>query len=225
VTKTVVFAEKELLVILRNRSGFRDLLDIWIIQEDAVAEDICRFATQNRPGNSLVCVLRNQNDLEIVGSYKITTNINFPGQEFLGQHLMPACRSAKRTQRPTSTRQLIAADGLQISLEWLLLPDKMRGAADWCVAYVEVGFLMPNIHSKPIFDDMDRNLLQGLLEGHSVKEIALRVGLSHRTVEHRFEKLKARAGARSLAHLTALSIANELSGRAENPIADSFGRL
>lgn len=210
-TKTVVFAEEVAAVTLRKPSIFRQLLDGWITQEDAVAESIYRPVTRNRPGNSLIGVLRDQADLDVIGSCSIITDIGFPGQEFLRQYLIPACRDAQRMRRPVSSKQLIAADGLRISVEWLLLPDRMRETADWCVAYVEIGFLLRPVDASPIFDDMDRNLLQALMEGYTVKEIALQVGLSHRTVEHRFERLKARIGARSLSHLVALLIATELA--------------
>lgn len=209
-TKTVVFAEKVTPVMAWKRSCFRDLLDAWIVRGDAVAEDIYGFTIQNRPGNSVTCVVRNETDVEIVGSYKIATDINFPGREFLRQHLIPACRIAKRTQRPTSSSQLISADGLQISSEWLLLPEREGGTDGWCIAYVEVGFLLRVVEAHPIVDDIDLSLLQLLTEGFQMKEIANRVGLSYRTIEHRFEKMKLRMGARSLPHLAVLSMANAL---------------
>ena len=175
-----------------------------------MAEAIYGLSIRTRPENSLVCVVRNRADVEIVGSYKIATGLNFPGPEFLHQHLVPACRDALGKRRLASSKRLIAADGLRISAEWLLLPDRKPDAANWCVAYVEIAFLLHSIGTTPIVDDTDRHLLQALMEGNTVKEIALRVGLSHRTVEHRFERLKARYGAQSLPHLVTLAIATSL---------------
>lgn len=211
-TKTVVFAEKVILVRERKRSSFQKLLDAWIVDGGTTAQSVFNAVTQYRPDNSLVCVLRNDSDLEIVGPYKVNSNFGFPGKEFMQQELIPACRDAQRQQRPTAARRLLVADGLQIASEWLLLPHRTQQTAGWCVGYVEIGFLLPLANSIPPVDNVDRNLLQMLLEGHATKEIAHRVGMSHRTVEHRFEKLKASMGAYNLPHLVALSIASELSG-------------
>lgn len=54
---------------------------------------------------------------------------------------------------------------------------------------------------------------QLLYEGLSAKEIAQQVEISHRTVEHRIERMKARIGARTISQLVALSIASGLTGK------------
>ncbi|MDE8763654.1 MULTISPECIES: helix-turn-helix transcriptional regulator [Rhizobium] len=209
-TKTVVFAEEVFLVMRGKSSGFRELLDAWITHGVGAAEGIYGSIIQHRPANSVIGILQRDCDMEIVGPYHIQTDIEFPGKEFVQRELIPACRSAQLQQRPISTRRSLAADGLQILSEWLVLPHKAQKTSAWCIAYVEIGFLLPVTQAYPSFDAADRGLLQMLAEGYQTKEIALRVGLSHRTVEHRFEKLKSRMGARSLPHLVALSIAKEL---------------
>jgi hypothetical protein len=45
----------------------------------------------------------------------------------------------------------------------------------------------------------------------SAKEIAAVAGLSFRTIQHRIERMKSRFGARSIAHLVALSISTALT--------------
>ncbi|MGI0523997.1 response regulator transcription factor [Rhizobium giardinii] len=95
--------------------------------------------------------------------------------------------------------------------ERLLLPQKCRnGRSSWCISFADVKFLLPPCPKRPNFDDADLSILQLLREGFSVKEIGIRIELSHRTVEHRIERLKSKMGARSLPHLVALSIAAEL---------------
>ncbi|MBB3411919.1 DNA-binding CsgD family transcriptional regulator [Rhizobium sp. BK316] len=213
-TKTVVFAEEVLPVMRHERSEFRELLDAWIIYEGETAEGIYGKITRNRPANSLIGVFRRDGDLEIVGPYKINTDIKFPGEVFLRREVVSACQDAWQLKRPISSRKLIEADGLLIPSEWLVLPHKAQRTSDWCIAYVEIGFLLHVCDTNPRIDALDRTLLQMLGEGCQLKEIAIRVGLSHRTVEHRFEKLKSRTGARTLPHLVMLSIGRELSGLA-----------
>ncbi|WP_245512320.1 helix-turn-helix domain-containing protein [Rhizobium leguminosarum] len=55
-------------------------------------------------------------------------------------------------------------------------------------------------------DEFDHSVLQLLYEGLSAKEIAQQVEISHRTVEHRIERMKARIGARTISQLVALSM-------------------
>ncbi|MBY5572247.1 hypothetical protein HFO55_34700 [Rhizobium leguminosarum] len=57
---------------------------------------------------------------------------------------------------------------------------------------------------------MDRAILPLLYEGFSEKGIGQQVELSHRTIEHRIERLKQGFGAGSIAQLVALSIAGGL---------------
>nr|WP_245472673.1 helix-turn-helix transcriptional regulator [Rhizobium leguminosarum] len=62
-------------------------------------------------------------------------------------------------------------------------------------------------------DEIDHAVLQLLYQGFSAKEIAQQVEISHRTVEHRIERMKARIGARTISQLVALSIASGLTGK------------
>lgn len=51
------------------------------------------------------------------------------------------------------------------------------------------------------FDDIDLSIVQLLREGLSAREIGHMIELSPRTVEHRIEKMKARAGTKSIVPL------------------------
>lgn len=62
-------------------------------------------------------------------------------------------------------------------------------------------------------DGFDHAVLHPLYQGLSAKEIAQQVELSHRTVERRIERMKAKIGARTIPQLVAFSIASKLSGK------------
>jgi DNA-binding NarL/FixJ family response regulator len=51
------------------------------------------------------------------------------------------------------------------------------------------------------FDDVDLAIVQLLREGMSAREIGQAIELSHRTIEHRVERMKIRAGVKSVVPL------------------------
>ncbi|NNH46016.1 hypothetical protein HLI03_30950 [Rhizobium laguerreae] len=102
---------------------------------------------------------------------------------------------------------MVEKGGKFVALESLLLPQKGGG---WCLAVIDIQLLLPIPRTRPDIDDTDRAILQLLYEGFSGKEIGQHIGFSHRTVEHRVERLKQGFGARSLSQLVALSIADGL---------------
>lgn len=59
-------------------------------------------------------------------------------------------------------------------------------------------------------DATDEAVMQLLTEGATAKEIAADLGISHRTVEHRLERMKERYGAKNTVHLAAMLIATHL---------------
>jgi len=208
-----------------------DLMDAWIASaEGADAGDIYEVISKSiRPNLVLAVIDTSAEDamdfvIDFVHRYEVATDVqgvselqtrrmfrDFRDQEFLRQHLIPACEEVLQQQRPVFSRVLTAVAGLRIAYERLLLPQKCRnGRSSWCISFADVKFLLPPCPKRPNFDDADLSILQLLREGFSVKEIGIRIELSHRTVEHRIERLKSKMSARSLPHLVALSIAAEL---------------
>ncbi|MBY3177596.1 hypothetical protein HFO27_23650 [Rhizobium leguminosarum] len=122
-------------------------------------------------------------------------------------------RRYDETQRqgPVTTKEMIQKEGKFAALESLLLPQKGGG---WCIAVMDIHLLLPIPRTRADIDDVDRAILQLLYEGFSGKEIGQHLGFSHRTIEHRIERLKQGVGARSIAQLVALSIAGGLGSAA-----------
>jgi DNA-binding NarL/FixJ family response regulator len=59
----------------------------------------------------------------------------------------------------------------------------------------------------------ERQVLVGVASGHTNREIALRLGISHRTVESHRESLMRKLGVRTVAGLTRLALEAGLVGR------------
>ncbi|WP_105436341.1 LuxR C-terminal-related transcriptional regulator [Neorhizobium tomejilense] len=83
------------------------------------------------------------------------------------------------------------------------------GRSEWCILFSKIDLLLPEVAAFKV-DDIDLSILQLLTEGAAQKEIALGLELSPRTIEHRIERLKSKAGAKNLQHLVALWISSLL---------------
>nr|WP_276314807.1 helix-turn-helix transcriptional regulator [Rhizobium changzhiense] len=130
--------------------------------------------------------------------------------EFARRWLASKHLEAQKRARPISVRKLVEIERQHIAFDALLLPQKGGG---WSLAAVDFQLVLPIPIADTHVDEIDHAVLQLLYQGFSAKEIAQHVELSHRTVEHRIERMKARLGARTLPQLVALSIANGLSGK------------
>lgn len=187
-----------------------DLMDAWFASADgAAARDTYEVISKTiRPNMALAVIDTSAEDamdfvIDFVHRYQIATDVqvvpelqtrgmfrDFRDQKFLRQHLIPACEEVLQLQRPVFSRVLTTVAGLRIAYECLRLPQKCRdGRSSWCISFADIKFLLPPCPKRPNFDDADLSILQLLREGLSVKEIGIRIELSHRTVEHRIERL------------------------------------
>lgn len=107
--------------------------------------------------------------------------------------------------------------GNEIGYDRLLLPQKSKGPPSWIISFVEAGYLLNKPITPTTPDAEDRVLVQLLAEGNSAKEIAKYLDVSHRTVEHRLERMKERFGARNIPHLVAMVIGGQASQAGDKP--------
>lgn len=221
---------------MRNTNSFPvhagELMDAWIRSiEDAPAADLLAvFSKLTRPNTVLLVIdMTNANPMDFVvdfvSRYRLATTFSemstlqtngrfrdFPDQQLIGSHLIPFFEDVRQKGRPVLAEKFTTVSGWGVSFEALAVPQKCRPAvqSSWCIGLVGIKFLLPPSTRRLKYDDIDLGILQLLREGLSTKEIGLKILLSHRTVEHRLERLKALIGARSLAHLVALSVMAEL---------------
>lgn len=136
---------------------------------------------------------------------------DFADQEYMEKSVMPAYRRAIGNGHPVIDLVTTSIVGINAVYDRIILPQKgRRGVADWCIVLSETRLLFSPPQDVPARDSMDDTIVQLLLEGMTAKEIAQRAGVSPRTVEHRIDRLKARYGARNLAHLVALTMSDSL---------------
>lgn len=222
-TKTVVFAVHRReppggrpdFLPMKPKKGFayasREMWDAWISSDAASPpEQIYRPALKLFTV-SMVLAAHNNDCPLILRGYEALAEHSPIASDIARELLIRRYRETQSQERPLSVKEMVEKEGKFVALESLLLPQKGGG---WCLAVIDIQLLLPIPRKKSNVDDVDRSILQLLYEGFSGKEIGQHLGFSHRTVEHRVERLKQAFGARSLSQLVALSIAGGLRSTA-----------
>ncbi|CDZ30987.1 Response regulator containing a CheY-like receiver domain and an HTH DNA-binding domain [Neorhizobium galegae bv. officinalis] len=206
-----------------------DLMDAWIkSSEGAKATDIYEAVLRPTQPNAILALIGckaqepSSFSVEFIRRYSVATGIldfplqqpfnlrNFSDQDYLHDIVMPALTEVLAQKRPLLSRGRTVFQGCRIFHDRLLLPQKSAtGRSEWCILFSKIDLLLPEVTGFKV-DDIDLSILQLLTEGAAQKEIALRLDLSPRTIEHRIERLKGRVGAKNLQHLVALWISSRL---------------
>ncbi len=205
-----------------------ELMDAWLSgREGKGANTIYGSVLDAMPPNVVLavvdCAAADPTDfsIEFIRRYGIATRMQaflalqetcsfwvFRDQEYLKNTAIPALTDVLSQRRPSLSKGTTTLGGSKIAYERLLIPQKRAsGRSEWCILFSKINLLLPRTSSFNA-DSIDLNILQLLTEGFSQKEIGLWLQLSHRTIEHRIERLKNRAGARNLQHLVAVWISN-----------------
>jgi len=124
-----------------------------------------------------------------------------------GGHLHESVGRALQTRRPSLIGETLLHANLLTNFEMLTLPYRRHESGEGlCLV---LGVIHSLVRSDPLrkdLDDIDLSILQLLREGLQMRQIGHAVGLSPRTVEHRIERLKVMADAKTLHGLVALSL-------------------
>lgn len=224
---------------MKGRASFklisRLMTDAWIYSPDGHLEAAgiyARILEMLRPNMILAIVDTRANNpddfaLDVIHRYAVPTGTSaigllqdcrtfseFVDQRHLRKVLIPAYVKAIESRRPLSDRIAASVLDTVTIYDRLILPHRnAAGRSEWCLVLIDVKFVLPDAPRTPVAD-VDLGILQLLAEGATIKEIAEASFRSDRTIHHRVERLKARFGARNLAHLVGLSIS---AGIADDP--------
>lgn len=136
---------------------------------------------------------------------------NVKDKDYLERAVIPQIREAVTTQQPKIELVKAKFFGVNVGYDRILLPQKSDARPDWVISCTFAQFLLNPSTSEATLDISDEAIVQLLIEGATAKEIAANLGVSHRTVEHRLEKMKQRFGVRNVVHLTAMLIATHVA--------------
>ncbi|WP_210199551.1 LuxR C-terminal-related transcriptional regulator [Rhizobium sp. N122] len=222
-TKTVIFAQTPTglpsnrpadILLMKPRKGFahasRELLDAWISSDEDTSPDQIYSPALKLFTASMVLLVQGHETVRIVRGYEVQAGRNAIADEVASKWVAFRYHEAQRQARPISARELIKSVDVQVAFEALLLPQK---SGRWVMAAIDIQLLLSTPESSVNTDDIDQAILHQLYQGFSAKEIGQQLRLSHRTVEHRVERLKQGFGARTMSQLVALSIAARIEGR------------
>ncbi|MDO5897883.1 helix-turn-helix domain-containing protein [Agrobacterium sp. Azo12] len=210
----------------------QDLMDSWIDSGDAIAAlDVYKAVVGPMEPNVILAVIDCRDaiagkfSVEFIRPYSVpTTALDFlalqrrgpldlqdlADSDYLKSAAIPALIEVIHNKRPSFTKGNATFESCKIIYEQLLIPQKSSvGRGEWCILLSKIDLLLaevPKFHA----EGFDLCILQLLTEGASQKEIAAKMDLSYRTIEHRIERLKARIGAKNLQHLVALWITSNL---------------
>jgi DNA-binding CsgD family transcriptional regulator len=129
---------------------------------------------------------------------------DFKDKAYMEHAVIPRLREVVARQQPATELVKTKLFGFNLGYDRILLPQKNARGPEWVISSSYAQFLVGSPAHQEKLDVADEAIVQLLIEGATAKEIGGLVGLSHRTVEHRLERLKTRYGARNTVHLVAL---------------------
>lgn len=214
------------------------LLDAWLLttaQEPAAPEDIYRDVLDLLTLKMrLTLVVLDGDDpldwrLQVVrpsGFSSRILNINkifadqrigdFKDRAYMETAVIPRYVQVIATQKPSMEMVKTRVLGVSVGYERLILPQKTETAApSWLLTISNGRFMFNSPQQQAKLDITDEAVIQLLTEGATAKEIAIDLGISHRTVEHRLERMKERYGARNTVHLAAMLVAMNFDRESE----------
>lgn len=137
----------------------------------------------------------------------------FKDRRYMEEAVIPRLVEVIERQQPSSELVKTRLLGINLGYDRILLPQKNEKRPEWVISSSNAQFLLSSPQRLESLDIGDEAILQLLMEGSTAKEIANTLEISHRTVEHRLERIKLKYGAKNNVHLVAML----MSARLVNP--------
>jgi DNA-binding CsgD family transcriptional regulator len=141
---------------------------------------------------------------------------DFKDQSYMQEAVIPRLLQVFASQQPSLEMVKTRLFGVNLGYDRILLPQRNSGRPEWIISSTYAQFLLSPPQRRETLDIADEAIVQLLVEGATAKEIAVSLGVSHRTVEHRLERMKDRYGAKNTVHLVAMLIATHLDRSRRN---------
>jgi DNA-binding CsgD family transcriptional regulator len=135
---------------------------------------------------------------------------DFKDRSYMESAVIPRYREVIASQKPSMELVKTRLLGVNIAYERLILPQKTAAKPAWLLTVTNGRFMFNAPERQARLDVTDEAVIQLLTEGATAKQIATELGISHRTVEHRLERMKERYGAKNTVHLAAMLVAMHL---------------
>lgn len=136
---------------------------------------------------------------------------DFKDRSYMEQAVIPRLKQVIQNQQPSIELVKTKIFGINLGYDRILIPQRNSDRPEWVISSSYARFLLDTPKNYGKFDIGDEAVVQLLLEGCTAKGIATQLNLSHRTIEHRLEKLKERFGARNTVHLVVMLLGNHVN--------------
>jgi DNA-binding CsgD family transcriptional regulator len=200
-------------------------LDHWRIEQPDDREKLNAFAKALEPlcgGSTNLYVFDMRPDSPLLfGMEALAENVDmkglrptlggYPDQDYIRRDVIPHYLAAKETGEAGRLSLTSRIQDYVAVYDRLILPVAEHGSVRWAVTLTRTRALVP-VDEKPALTERQEDIIQLLASGLSSKEIALRLGISPRTVEHQIEAAKRKLGARNIAHAVAIAMGRAFIG-------------
>ncbi|MET0748028.1 MAG: helix-turn-helix transcriptional regulator [Rhizobium sp.] len=139
-----------------------------------------------------------------------TTIGGFKDRSYMERAVIPRLLEVVHNQQPRIELVKTKLFGVNLGYDRILLPQRSTARPNWIISSSYAQFLLNPPQRHASLDVGDEAIVQLLIEGSTAKEIAVTLGISHRTVEHRLERMKERFAAKNTIHLAAMLIATHM---------------
>ena len=217
-TKAFVFVRLD--AWLKPHVSFSDLsrrlTDTWLGSSSGSISphEVCRSVADFLRINMALVVVHTAKapvtwQLEFIRKYGIPTGLidvgvlqkagrlfDVPVSALLKQRMIEGCQKAISDGRPITGKIDVVIEDARIMGDAIVLPDPMPERT-WCVVLAQLHSISAIAYDVRM-DDIDLSIVQLHREGLSARRIGELLELSPRTIEHRIEKMKARAAVETL---------------------------
>jgi DNA-binding CsgD family transcriptional regulator len=134
---------------------------------------------------------------------------DYPDLTYMRNDVAPYYQACKQSGETSIMRMRSKIQDQVAVYDRIIMPVKPKGDHTWSVSITKTRMLLPT--PPAVLTPKEQDILDLLAQGYSAKEIAAKMSMSHRTVEHRIESVKTKLGAKNVAHAVAIGIARYLT--------------
>lgn len=138
---------------------------------------------------------------------------DFSDQAYLRDTILPQYRAAREKRKPVIDTVDARLNGVKLIYDRLILPQKAVASPSWLIVCTYMRFIARTSAHAIKLDRINESILQYLMEGQTTKEIATRLQLSPRTIEHRLDNMRRKLGAKNLAQLASIIVVEGVDRR------------
>jgi DNA-binding CsgD family transcriptional regulator len=137
----------------------------------------------------------------------------YPDQDYVRRDVIPYYLAAKESGQVGRQSLTSRIQDFVAVYDRLILPVAEHGNTRWAVSLIRARALFPVVE-KSHLTERQEDIIQLVATGLTSKEIAKRLSVSPRTVEHQIEAIRRKLGAQNTAHAVAIAIGRAISGSA-----------